>query len=232
MRSEQEHPHLVTAALGPVSGAVLDQTTIAAKEEDAGKPVPRGRDAQQAVVAGLRDEEAGTVSTRKDRAGGCGGLRETPSPCIVHDGDPVVAEVDHPDVTELGVGIASGGRRSVAVDRVAVQVEGDVVGADDDAVVGAVDEVVVEGRVGGDRVAALRLLGGLRPPRPVNLSTSPSRRCSRPRGQPQPRPGSPQGRRTSRVRRGGEAWLASGPPLLSGRAGGCACPSEPTPGVR
>ena len=35
---------------------------------------------------------------------------------------------------------------------------------------------------------------------------------------PRPRPGSPQARRASRGRRGGEAWLASFPPL-SGRAG-------------
>ena len=78
----------------------------------------------------------------------------------VHHRDPVVTEVDHPDVTELRLRVAPGSRGTVAVDRVAVQVEGDVVGADHDAVVGAVDEVVVEGRVGGDRVAALGLLGG------------------------------------------------------------------------
>jgi hypothetical protein len=75
----------------------------------------------------------------------------------VHDRDPVVTEVGYPYVTELRLGVAPGGRLPVTVDRVVVQVEGDVVGADDDAVVGAVGEVVVEGRVGGNRVAALQL---------------------------------------------------------------------------
>ena len=75
----------------------------------------------------------------------------------VHDGDPIVAPVEHPDVTELPPGVAADSGGPVAIDRVVVQVEGHVVGTDLESEVGAVGEVVVEGRVGGDRVAALRL---------------------------------------------------------------------------
>jgi hypothetical protein len=84
---------------------------------------------------------------------------------------------------------------------VVVQVEGDVVGADDDAVVGAVDEVVVEGRVGGDRVAAAQLLDGGCPAAAEDDDTDYGQRQD-------------QRKRSerSRVRRGGEAWLASDPP--------------------
>ena len=49
-------------------------------------------------------------------------------------------------------------RLAVAGDRVAVQIEGDVVGTDHDSVVRAVKEVAVERRVDRDRVAATRLL--------------------------------------------------------------------------
>ena len=48
----------------------------------------------------------------------------------------------------------------IAIDRVAVEVERDVIGGDDDPVVRAVDEVVVERRVGGDRRAAAHVAGG------------------------------------------------------------------------
>jgi sulfur carrier protein ThiS len=48
---------------------------------------------------------------------------------------------------------------SLASDRVAVQIEGDVVGADHDAVARTIDEVAVERRIGGDRLAAADLDG-------------------------------------------------------------------------
>jgi hypothetical protein len=57
MRLEEEHPHLVTKALRPVSGAVSQLTTIAAKEEDAEERVPRGPDAQDAEVMGRAEVE-------------------------------------------------------------------------------------------------------------------------------------------------------------------------------
>ena len=45
---------------------------------------------------------------------------------------------------------------AIPIDGVPVQVEGDVVGSDDDPVAGAVDEIGVQRRVGGDGVAAGR----------------------------------------------------------------------------
>jgi hypothetical protein len=71
----------------------------------------------------------------------------------VPHGDAIVAEVEQPDVAELAPR-ARLDRLAVAGDRVAVQIERDAVGADHDAVVRAVDEVAVERRVGGNRVAA------------------------------------------------------------------------------
>jgi hypothetical protein len=133
-------------ALRPVSGAVSNQTTIAPEENDAENSVPRRGKTEQAVVTGLRDEYTGGELAHR----------------AVDDGDPIVAEVDHSDIGYLGVVVAMGTRAALAVDRVPVQVQGDVVGADDDPVVGAVGEVLVEDDVGGDRVAAVQLLRGLR----------------------------------------------------------------------
>ena len=75
----------------------------------------------------------------------------------VLDGDPVETFVQHPDVAELDLQVAAGGRRSVAVDPMAVQVQRDPGGTDHDAVVRAVLEVAVEGHIGGDRVAAVHM---------------------------------------------------------------------------
>ena len=83
-------------------------------------------------------------------------VRELAHRAVLHR-DAIVAVVEHPDVAEL-VLRAVRELGAVAVDPVAVQIEGDVIGADHDPVVGAVDEVAVERRVGGDRVTALRLL--------------------------------------------------------------------------
>jgi hypothetical protein len=69
------------------------------------------------------------------------------------DPDTVVAIVGDPDVAEL-VLRARVHQGVVTVDRVAVQIEGDVVGPDDDAVVRTIDEITVERRVDSDRVAA------------------------------------------------------------------------------
>ena len=66
------------------------------------------------------------------------------------------SQVDHADVAGLALG-AGVDRRGVPVDGVAVEIEGDVVSADDDAVVWAVDEVAVQRCIGGDGVAAARV---------------------------------------------------------------------------
>jgi hypothetical protein len=69
-----------------------------------------------------------------------------------------VAVVEHPDVAELPAGAAPCGRGAVAVDPMAIQVEGDVLGADHDSVVRAVDEVAVERRVRNDRVSTAHVI--------------------------------------------------------------------------
>src|SRR5215217_4451303 len=79
------------------------------------------------------------------------------------DGDAVVALVEYPDVTDFGLGLAAGSLGCVAVDQVAVEVEGDPVGADNDPVVWAVEEVGVQRGVGGDRLAAADLTCCQRP---------------------------------------------------------------------
>src|SRR5215218_10315354 len=64
-------------------------------------------------------------------------------------------EVGHAKVTDLVAGPGF-----VAIDRVAVEIERDVVGSDHDAVARAVHEVAVERRVGGDGVAAAHVARG------------------------------------------------------------------------
>src|SRR5215207_2980137 len=60
-----------------------------------------------------------------------------------------MAVVEQPEITWLLAWVAVGGRGAVAVDQVAIQVERDAVGADHDAVIRTVDEVLLEGRVQG-----------------------------------------------------------------------------------
>jgi hypothetical protein len=86
----------------------------------AGDEVPTplfDRDAQHPVVAGAADEHADGEAA--DRA-------------VTH-GDPVMTDAEDPEVAELVVG-AVRELGAVAVDHVAVEVEGDIVGADHDAV--------------------------------------------------------------------------------------------------
>ncbi len=59
MRLEHEHPRQVNrASLRPVCSAVSHETPNAPKEEDAEKPVPRGRDARDAEVTGGAEVES------------------------------------------------------------------------------------------------------------------------------------------------------------------------------
>src|SRR5215207_1748689 len=142
MRAEQAHPVPFGREVA-VSRAIANHASGRADDQDPEEALLRRGNTQQAVVAGPEDEWTDVELAHR----------------AVHDGDPIVAIVAYPDVTEplLGVARGSGGGGPVTVDSVVVQVERDIVGTDDDPVVGAVDEVVVEGRVGGDRVAALRL---------------------------------------------------------------------------
>ena len=55
-----------------------------------------------------------------------------------------MAIVAYPGIAELDIGIAAGGRGPVAVDHVTIEIESDPIRADQDAVVGAVEEVAVE----------------------------------------------------------------------------------------
>src|SRR6476659_5494846 len=96
------------------------------------------RNPEQAGAAGLEGDDARLEVA--DRA-------------VLHGHPPATFE-GNPDVAKISVGIAAGIGGPVSVDRVAVQVERDVVRPDEDADFGAVDEVLMELRVGGDRVAA------------------------------------------------------------------------------
>ena len=67
--------------------------------------------------------------------------------------DATVSIVRHSDIAEV-VRVRTGLEElTVTVDRVTIQIECDVVGSDDDAIIRAVGEIVGERRVGGDRVA-------------------------------------------------------------------------------
>ena len=63
---------------------------------------------------------------------------ETADRAVTH-GDPVMVDAEDPEVAELVVGATVRDLGAVAVDHVSVEVERDVVGADHDAVVRAVD---------------------------------------------------------------------------------------------
>ena len=52
------------------------------------------------------------------------------------DGNSIVTFEGDPEITEVFDRVAAGIRGAVAVDQVAIQIEGDVVGVDDEAVVG------------------------------------------------------------------------------------------------
>jgi hypothetical protein len=69
-----------------------------------------------------------------------------------------MALVDYPDIAKLAPR-ACLDRRTVPRDRVSVQIQGDVVRANHDAVVRTVDEIGVERRVGGDGRAAGQVAG-------------------------------------------------------------------------
>ena len=87
------------------------------------KRVPFRGDVDDATVACAADPGAAAKSRTE--------------PCF--NREPVVAVIEHPDVAELLPGVAAGSGGAVAAHRVAVQIEGDVVGADHDPVVRAVD---------------------------------------------------------------------------------------------
>ena len=123
------------------SRAVADQASHSVAEREAEELVLLRGEVEHAIVAGADNEDADPELAQRSAL----------------YGDPIVAVVGHPDVTGLLPGVAPGRRRAVSVDPVAVEIEGDVVSADHDPVVRAVDEVAVEPRVGGDRVAALGL---------------------------------------------------------------------------
>ena len=72
--------------------------------------------------------------------------------------DPVVAVVHDADIAPLDLWVAPYGGGAVAVNPMTGEVERDSVRADHDPVVGAVDEIAVEGGVGGDRVAAAHVV--------------------------------------------------------------------------
>jgi hypothetical protein len=134
------------------------------KHEPAG-PVVGHRGLLDHAVGGLGDDDAevGVVRGGELVQAVCGPFHEDADAELLdgsaHDGEPVMAShVEHTDVAGLPLG-AGVDRRAVAVDGVAVEIEGDVVSANDDAVVGAVDQVAVQRRVGGDGVAAAHVAG-------------------------------------------------------------------------
>src|SRR5436190_17698395 len=137
MRLEQAQPFALAEGRA-IARAVSDQDSRVASQTDAAEAVPRCGKTEQAGVMGTEGPEATLELTYR---------------AVLH-GDPVVILEADSEVTKVGDRVAAAGRGAVAVDRVAVQIEGDVIRPDQDPVVRAVDEILVEGRVGGDRVTA------------------------------------------------------------------------------
>ena len=121
-----------------VSGAVPDHGSGRPGDHVAEELVLGGGELLQEVVARAREDHAGCESAQR----------------AISNRDPGMAVVCDPDVADLATRAARD-RLAVARDRVPIQVEGDVVRADDDSVARTVREVAVECRVGRDRVPAL-----------------------------------------------------------------------------
>ena len=88
-----------------------------------------------------------------------GSRTRLPNMSVLHHKPGVPTGVVDPRVADLQ-SPAVGDELVVAVERVPVDIQGDAVGADDDPVVRAVDQVAVKRRVGLDLVAAAQLAGG------------------------------------------------------------------------
>src|ERR671910_1374970 len=143
MRIAQDEPDPAVAVQRAISRTVPDDAPDLGEDSDADE-----------LVAGRSNSEHAVVSRPPAQGAEQHPLAEVAHGAVPH-GDAAVAVVEQPEVVGLLSGVAadSGGTR-VAVDQVAVQIEGDVVCPDHDPVVRAVDEIAVERRVGRDRVAA------------------------------------------------------------------------------
>jgi hypothetical protein len=115
----------------------LDLGSRRVRDHKARKHVPGDQQIQQSIVPRLQNQDAQSKFAYR----------------AALDRHPAVPVVDHPIITDLIVG-AVFGQLAIAVDPVAVEIEGDVVSANHDPVVWAVDQVAVQRRVGGDGVAA------------------------------------------------------------------------------
>ena len=110
---------------------------------------------------------------RPDPADGEDADRELAHRAVLH-GDAIVAIVEDADIAErVFVGTA---RKlgAVAVDRVAVQIEGDVVGPDHDALVWTVAEIPVKRRVLPDLLPAAYVASAVLTPLPTARDPAPT----------------------------------------------------------
>src|SRR5919106_778150 len=139
VRTEQAHPGPVGSEVA-ASRTVPDQASGRLGHHEAKEDVPGRRDAHHAVAACPPDKRANSELAYR----------------AVQDRNAILAVVEYADVAELVLG-AWLERLTVTIDRVAVQIQGDVVCPDHDAVVRTVDEVAVKRRVGGDRGAAVEV---------------------------------------------------------------------------
>ena len=162
----------VDAELAVAAERVVDDPKVMRAEHAQSVPVGKGLSFPELSRITVRADPAITkpkywfldearLSSRLSRAPATTTPPE-PAHRSVSDGDAVVAVVGDPDVAYLPARAALD-RLAVAGDRVTVQVERDVVGADHDAVARAVREVAVERRVRRDRVAAVDTGGGACP---------------------------------------------------------------------
>jgi hypothetical protein len=144
-------PERVLAHVDPlVADAHLEGRTLVAIANEAG--VAHVEPLHQPVV-GLDQADAGVVADEVHVVNGIAVGMGQPHAVGAEAGDGAAADGD---AVVTGVEDAVGARIALrrSGDRVAGEVEGDVVGTDDDAVAGTIDEIVLEPGVRGDDVAA------------------------------------------------------------------------------
>ena len=139
---EDDQPGLVGG--DPIGGnrVPLDSGAGGPDEQQPAEQVVRQRKTAEAIVVCLSDEYA---------------RRKLPDPAALDRDSMVACRVVDPEIAHLLFGAAE---HAVTVDRVAVQIELDVVRPDHDPATGAVDHIALQLRIARNRVAAANSITG------------------------------------------------------------------------